>query len=202
MRLKFMLIHMMLLMVIMGGCFNVPDTRAFQDEFTKEFMQSTKEAEEGYYTFESGTGGYTMLFPVDATLDEGYYYKQGDVIENISFANEEGEGRLISGARISYDSRSINEYIDVQLDSLSNKIKYEGEYDIIELNDKSIYYAKKQESSSSYFLISFVKAKNGSQAIEIIYRISCLDEGNNCDINIELEEDFFQRILKSVEFVN
>ncbi|MGM9949956.1 MAG: hypothetical protein ACI33P_07500 [Lysinibacillus sp.] len=42
---------------------------ALQDDFTKEFIPSTEEAEEGYYTFESGVGGYTTLYPVNAVMD-------------------------------------------------------------------------------------------------------------------------------------
>jgi len=63
--------------LILGGCDGMdakkqnaeeklPDTIAFQDEFTREFIKSPEEVEDGYYLFESKTGGYTMLFPVNA----------------------------------------------------------------------------------------------------------------------------------------
>ncbi|MEC0665844.1 lipoprotein YvcA, partial [Priestia flexa] len=40
-----------------------PNTRALQDEFTRDMIKSTKETEKGYYTLESKTGVYEMLFP-------------------------------------------------------------------------------------------------------------------------------------------
>jgi hypothetical protein len=61
-------------MVLTGGCSmdakehpkKWPNTAAFQDEYTREFMASTKEVKDGYYLFKSKTGGYTMWFPKDA----------------------------------------------------------------------------------------------------------------------------------------
>ncbi|UTR16155.1 hypothetical protein MM221_06235 [Salipaludibacillus sp. LMS25] len=199
MRLKF--IHMMLLMVIMGGCDdNVPDTRAFQDEFTREFMQSTAETEEGYYTFESGTGGYTMLFPVDATLDEGYYYKQGDVIENISFANDKKEDyNFSSGARIKYDSRSVNEHIDINLKSLSRRVSYEGEYDTIQQEEKTIYYSKNQIDNTYYFF-GLVKSELNHKAVSYVYTVPCSSEDEKCIDDISQEEDLIMKMMSSINF--
>ncbi|OHR73236.1 hypothetical protein HMPREF3291_20040 [Bacillus sp. HMSC76G11] len=51
----------------------MPETEAIIDEFTREFMASSKEVEEGYYTFQSKTKGYTMLFPENAKISSGDY---------------------------------------------------------------------------------------------------------------------------------
>jgi hypothetical protein len=185
----------------MGGCDdNVPDTRAFQDEFTREFMQSTAETEEGYYTFESGTGGYTMLFPVDATLDEGYYYKQGDVIENISFANDKKEDyNFSSGARIKYDSRSVNEHIDINLKSLSRRVSYEGEYDTIQQEEKTIYYSKNQIDNTYYFF-GLVKSELNHKAVSYVYTVPCSSEDEKCIDDISQEEDLIMKMMSSINF--
>ncbi|RIV04949.1 hypothetical protein D1859_17160, partial [Priestia flexa] len=37
--------------------------RALQDEFTRSMLKSAQETEKGYYTLESKTGEYEMLFP-------------------------------------------------------------------------------------------------------------------------------------------
>ncbi|MGG3792630.1 hypothetical protein ABEU90_17545, partial [Geobacillus thermodenitrificans] len=52
-----------------------PDTVAFQDEYTRKFLVSPKEVKDGYYLFRSQTGGFTMLFPEEARMDEGLYEK-------------------------------------------------------------------------------------------------------------------------------
>ena len=51
----------------------LPDTVALQDDFTREFIASPEEVEEGYYLFESKTGGYTMWYPKNAKLDQTFY---------------------------------------------------------------------------------------------------------------------------------
>src|SRR5699024_9730136 len=51
-----------------------PDVRAFQDEFTREFLQSTKASRPGYYPFLSGTGAFEMDFPAEGKLGEKSYH--------------------------------------------------------------------------------------------------------------------------------
>ncbi|UOQ83606.1 hypothetical protein [Gracilibacillus salinarum] len=52
---------------------DLPDVPAFQDEFTRGFMESTEPTEEGYYSFVSKTGAYQMNFPEDMTISEKSY---------------------------------------------------------------------------------------------------------------------------------
>ena len=46
----------------------LPKVEAFQDEYTRKYMYSTKEVEEGYYLFESDTKKYTMNFPENGVV--------------------------------------------------------------------------------------------------------------------------------------
>ncbi|MCR6112255.1 hypothetical protein HXA35_18145 [Bacillus sp. A301a_S52] len=200
MRLKFMLIHMMLLMVIMGGCdVNVPDTRAFQDEFTSEFMQSTTETEEGYYTFESGTGGYTMLFPVEGQIDEGTYYNQNDVNEILRFGVQNEKSNMTSGFKLIYEERGLTERIEINLNMLSSRVGYDGEYDVFQHNNNTYYYAKRELNDiNAYIIFGYIKADSDKKGVKFINRLSCLDE--NCKINIEDEEENFKTLIKSIKF--
>ncbi|WP_078579032.1 hypothetical protein [Salipaludibacillus agaradhaerens] len=205
MRLKFMIIHMMLLMVIMGGCdVNVPDTRAFQDEFTSEFMQSTTETEEGYYTFESGTGGYTMLFPTNARIGDGTYYKPANEYERYSVANQKEEKNITSGIRITYENNPSMENIDINLSVLSMKAGYEGEYETFELEGNVYNYAsyvyETLNGIENHYFISFIKSENSTQGIMFIYSASCLDSGEECEIDVGYEEEVAKKIMTSIEF--
>ncbi|UAC48590.1 hypothetical protein K6959_00870 [Bacillus aquiflavi] len=53
-----------------------PDTPAFQDGFTREFLLKDGEAPEGFHLFESGTGKYTMIFPTNYVVEESSYYRK------------------------------------------------------------------------------------------------------------------------------
>ena len=53
-----------------------PDTPAFQDGFTREFLLKDGEAPEGFHLFESGTGKYTMIFPANYVVEESSYYRK------------------------------------------------------------------------------------------------------------------------------
>src|SRR5699024_4152405 len=67
---------------------DLPDVTAFQDDFTREFMTSTEDVEEGYYLFESKTGGYTMWYPEEATMDKHLYERKKKHFERLQFAED------------------------------------------------------------------------------------------------------------------
>lgn len=67
----------------------LPNVNAFQDEFTREFMASTVEVEDRFYTFQSKTEKYTMLFPKDAKVSTFYYSKSGDYTESFQYYSED-----------------------------------------------------------------------------------------------------------------
>src|SRR5699024_2142145 len=95
-----------LIILIIGGCGlmekdvaemdpkDLPDVRAFQDDFTREFMTSIEPVEDGYYEFESKTGGYTMKFPENASIDKGYYERKKDTFELLSYAEKTSENHV------------------------------------------------------------------------------------------------------------
>ena len=75
-----LLIGLIIFCLVLGGCEmakgngndidpskvrveDLPKVRAFQHEFTRGFLQSITEVEEGYYPFISGTGAYKMWLP-------------------------------------------------------------------------------------------------------------------------------------------
>src|SRR5690625_5314088 len=105
--MKRLILLMFLVLLFMGGCKNVknnqdlqdadpkdlPDTIAMQDEFTREFMASAEEEEEGYYLFESKTGGYTMFHPINSKQSRTYYEKRHDSFETLHFGESKKRDR-------------------------------------------------------------------------------------------------------------
>src|SRR5690625_7276960 len=52
---------------------DLPEVRAFQDDFTRSFLHSTEETRPGYYPFLSGTEAFKLDFPAEGKLGEKSY---------------------------------------------------------------------------------------------------------------------------------
>ena len=75
---------------------DLPEGRAFEDEFTKGFIQSTEEVSPGDYPLLSKNERFEMAFPKeDLTASEQYVSK--DNFESISF-NDWKEGKDTSSS--------------------------------------------------------------------------------------------------------
>ena len=85
------------LMILLGGCQigkevkpsemhpnDLPDERAFEDEFTRDFIQSVDETRPGYYPFLSKTGKYKMDFPAGGDIIKRAYSINNDSYEFIN----------------------------------------------------------------------------------------------------------------------
>lgn len=184
----------------------LPDVMAFQDEFTRGFMKSTKEVEDGYYLFESGTGGYTMLYPEDARMDHIYYERTKESVEHIKFG---GDNEKITGDNYTiyalYDFGSIAREPDSLLYLLSNGINYKGENDKIEYDDRIIYFATmkyttKSKRQSTYRFFGVIQSKDIDQAVSYRYNVHCKDESKGCSYDLEAVENEVMKIMESVEF--
>ena len=115
---------------------------AFKDDFTREFMDSTEEVQEGYYRFKSKTEGYTMLFPVNARVDAVSYGISHDVYEAYIFGQQVEEENLLYDYQITYENKPATNNIEVNLDLLSTHVDIEGKYEKFEHEGKTFYYAK------------------------------------------------------------
>ncbi len=99
-----MLIPLLCLLICLGGCQlgkdklpsemdpkKLPDGRAFKDEFTRQFLQSTEEVMPGYYPFLAKNGKYEMAFPREGITDDTSYRSKTN-FESIHFTDwEEGK---------------------------------------------------------------------------------------------------------------
>ncbi|MCK0470564.1 hypothetical protein [Halalkalibacter sp. APA_J-10(15)] len=197
-------IALVLVMIVTGGCMmNAPDVPAFEDEFTREFMKSTKELEEGFYLFESKTGGYTIWFPENATVDSSNYIKRGESRELVNISEVYGDN-LSYRLRLTYDNRSGTENINSQLRLLSSYVDYQGEYEEFIHGDKTFYYATTlhnvSEGSKVYYFISYIKSNANHRSVKFLYATSCNFLSENCTIDVDQQEEYALNLMKSVEF--
>ncbi|MDL4842639.1 hypothetical protein [Aquibacillus rhizosphaerae] len=204
------ILPLIIILVILGGCqlkeAQLPETKAFQDEFTREFMDSTEEVKDGYYLFRSKTDGYTMLFPKDAEiLDSPIYERDKDFFEFVNFVDYSREQNYNYEYDIMY-SMYGEEGVEVSLKGLSRRVGYSGEYQEIEGENTRIYYAKEQELYKSderertvYGFFSYIVPKGGAVGVEFIYSSHCYVE-EACNIEPEKEEEKALMLMKSVQF--
>ncbi|MFV2049605.1 hypothetical protein ACEWK1_19895 [Metabacillus sp. YM-086] len=182
----------------------LPNTAAFQDEFTRSLLDSPEEVEDGHYLFESKTGGYSMLWPKNAVTDgPPFYQRTKDSFEKIIFyeTNEKGNYRYSFSSTYSTYGESV---IESSLGILSDSVRYNGEYEKIGTENTRIYFARSQAkltNSTSYRFFSYIASKGSQRGVEFVYSAQCLDESqSNCDIDIEKEEDKALHYMKSVKF--
>ncbi|MDQ0231217.1 hypothetical protein [Metabacillus malikii] len=185
-----------------------PKTPAFQDEDTRKMLDSTKEVQDGYYLYTSKTGGYSMLWPVDATKHS--YENQKNNYEMIIFGGSSEKENYVYEIRTSYDAFIPESLLDSYISILSDSLQYSDEY--IEIKDKSktIYFGKKKEHFLSsednrrtfYYYFGLVRDINTNQGIRVIYTTRCFDPENarKCSINESKEEERALMLMKSLKF--
>ncbi len=187
----------------------LPDVIAFQDDFTREFMSSLEEVEDGYYLFESKTGGYTMMYPENATMNQTYYQKNKDTFETIQFGHSNENAEIPFYVRATYDKNKDTKNTDIYLDLLSSSISYEGEFEQLEYTDKDIYFGTMKhvteledlsEKSSTYRFFGFIQSKNNDQAVRYTLNVLCDDEEIGCDYDLDSIENGVKKVMESIEF--
>ncbi|WP_238343647.1 hypothetical protein, partial [Gracilibacillus saliphilus] len=205
-RIKWMLL---IGLVILGGCQmeEYPDTKAFQDEFTREFLVSTEEEEEGYYLFESGTGGYQVLYPENAVVSEVSYHKDGDGYESITFEDYSLENNFYFKHDLTF-SLFGERWLEENLGSLSTKVGYEGDYKEIKKNGNKIYYAQDEEvfesdgkKSTVYWTFSYILPASGDFGLEYIFSASCYEDSKDCTIDPNEQTVNALKLMESVQFL-
>ncbi|GIO23944.1 hypothetical protein [Oceanobacillus sp. J11TS1] len=180
----------------------LPDVTAFQDEFTREFMVSTEPVKGGYYLFRSKTGGYTMMYPENARLDNLYYESPSDDYETVKYGatNEEvGYWYLVRGT---YNQGKGADSLEGLKAAVEGHTKYNGEYEQMDYNDKRIHFAKMENVRSTgrsitYRFIGIIQSKNSNQALSYICNVTTDYEN---DINVPSIEKEVLNIMESVEF--
>ncbi|WP_027409946.1 hypothetical protein [Anoxybacteroides tepidamans] len=184
-----------------------PNTAAFQDEYTRKFMASTKEVKDGYYLFKSKTGGYTMWFPKNATMSKLFYEKHEKYFESLRFGESDKVNNIAYSTQIVYENKKITDSIGVNLELLSESTNYKGEFKKLYGKDMTVYFAKQEyllsdKKSKVHRFIGYLKSNHSHQAVEFYYAVSCLDKKEVCRIDLEKEEKKAKMLMQSVRFLN
>ena len=210
------LITLSMIFILLGGCSmfekpiaernpkDLPDVMAFQDEFTRGFMTSTEEVEDGYYLFESKTGGYTMWYPEDARMDDMYYQKKGEHFEAIQFGgNHDSTTDTAYYVRATYNKLNDVKDHELYLSLLSGTSGYDGEFEQNKKGERMYYYARREnigETKSFYGFLALAVEDAKNQALRYKYTIICDNPKKGCDFDLDEVERQVKKIMESVEF--
>ncbi|MEC5422976.1 hypothetical protein QGM71_05620 [Virgibacillus sp. C22-A2] len=175
----------------------LPGVKAFEDEFTRGFLQSTEETRPGYYHFLSGTGKYKMDFPKDGTIGEqGYALKDKDY-EGIFIGVDAGE--IKSAITLNYYSTDEKGREDLKLDMINDRINQELDYDKF-TSENSTLYLSYFETEMYYGYAGFLQNEAENGGIRIINQTECVASKEKCDAIKAESIDVMKEIIKSIQF--
>lgn len=180
---------------------DLPDVRALKDEFTRKFIQSTEEVEDGYYPFLSGTGKYEMLFPAEGQIDNRGYSVREKSYEAflIAVINENDTASQIT---VDYYGTETAEGSSIKLKSLEGRVGQELDFTKTELESTVIHHAPISFEGNIFGIAAYVQNVKGSGGIQIIYDTDCDAEQLDCTTFRQEEEKKIIQWISSIEFIN
>lgn len=218
MRINFVIV-LILITLIIGGCGvggdnqsvspsemdpnELPEVPAFQDEFTRDFIQSTEPVKEGYYHFQSGSNSFTMNFPERMiVVDESYSLGPDDRSEYLEFSHlKEDKEKMDILPVITMDYYNFMSSEESSKEGLSGKIDEELEFKQLETEENhNIEYADTTEGP--YPGIAALVWNDNDQQIQIFTTFVCNDNLNEeeCEESVESEKKKILDIISSIHF--
>lgn len=174
---------------------DLPNVRAFQDEFTRQYLQSTEETRPGYYKFLSGTGRYEMDFPAEGVIDENGYFRKENAIEDFMASVKLNNGEML--ITTSYNVVRNKGYIDVHLERIINSTGEKLTFEEIQYEDRIIYFTEYYLDEIDKYYIAYIQNKVDSGGLELDFIIDSNVDIDDSDLNEEIKN-----ILQSVKFFN
>src|SRR5699024_7155971 len=158
----------------------LPDVRAFQDEFTRGFLQSREETRPGYYPFLSGTEAFKMDFPAEGKLGERSYNIKDKSFEVLLIDVGSEDSNFVHNITVNYYSHLEEElHKKGRLGQLQSSVGEELDFERIE-TDNHINYISKFESDNkvgsleNYGYAALVFNNKGLGGIKIVCESNCL----------------------------
>jgi len=176
---------------------DLPDVRAFNDEFTRDFLQSIEETRDGYYPFLSGTGKYKMDFPAGGIIGEKGYALKEEEYEGYLIGVEQGNG-LGSSIKINYYSQIGDK--DVELDMLSKQFDNNLNFEEISLESSTLYIANFEDNENYYGYAAMLVNSQGD-GIHVIFETECAEPEKCGESKQDMQKEMKQWI-KSITFIN
>lgn len=184
-----------------------PNTRAFNDSFTKEFIQSPKEVLPGYYTFHSKTGRYSLALPNDSIIDESTYTLRKKDMElftsNIRLKNFNPE-ELNATLDIKYFSGDSTDSTKITLENLQTQFDHTLAFKTMDFKTHTIYWDHYEQSEDQlYGLVGYVQNTENTGGLLFDYYFYChLDEDVCKKHMLDFNEQETFNWLKTIKFTD
>ncbi|TDL30935.1 hypothetical protein E2R51_16565 [Jeotgalibacillus sp. S-D1] len=186
---------------------NLPKARVFQDPFTRQFVQSSQEVEQGYYLFESGTRKFEMMIPGEAVMDGiGYSLEGNNDYESFLLYIYHPDGSL-SHLQITFisinDARFIQDYLKITQSHAGEELAFNK----TEMEDRDLYFAPAQPNIlidlQRIGYVAYLQNRAGTGGIQIYYDTFC-DKGNavSCEELKAEEKKKIQKLIFSIKFLS
>ncbi|KZB89909.1 hypothetical protein A2U94_18995 [Bacillus sp. VT 712] len=205
--------------ILIGGIWMInesryPDVPAFDDHFTREFLNKDKKVDDGFYEFKSKTGQYTMWFPEEYQLlhdNEQQYVKDGDFYERwkATSAKKHKEESQLNYLQVKLsESNPDDESIYVEslfkdefgvnkpekLETANTRIYYDTGYLYFKGTEEHVIHDENKHAPNTY--IAYVADKRSNKVIELWF-----DDSLNNQVGKESEKrEWFVEILNSIHF--
>ncbi|MEH7605931.1 hypothetical protein [Priestia megaterium] len=206
--------------ILIGGIWMINESRypnvpAFDDHFTREFLNKDKKVDDGFYEFKSKTGQYTMWFPEEYQLlheNEQQYVRDGDFYERwraSSIEKHKGKNQ-VNDIQVTFSEVRKQENEEFSVDTLLKRrfnvskpekietdearIYYQSAYIYFKGNEKYVINDKKKHVPNTY--VAYVADKNSKKVIQLSFD----SIGKNLNSYEPENEEWFIKILKNIHF--
>ncbi|GAB1766303.1 hypothetical protein [Priestia megaterium] len=206
--------------ILIGGIWLINESRypnvpAFDDRFTRKFLNKDKKVDDGFYEFKSKTGQYTMWFPKGYQLIKengedyvinGNSYERWIAKEVNNKAGNAGgsymEMTFSNARKAENESFTVDNMFKEQLnvtkpntfETSSTRIYYDSAYTYFKGTQEVIMHPNKEHAPNTY--IAYVADKHSNNAIELWF-----DKSEKSRKNDEVaEKKWFLTILKNIKF--
>ncbi|WP_157663752.1 hypothetical protein [Sutcliffiella horikoshii] len=212
---KSMLLGLISSVLLIGGCGMKLDTNgsqgvegepnsiAFNDEFTKDFLESSDEVVKGHYLFKSQTEGYTVYFPKNASMDKAAYERAGDEFEAVGFVENDENENLSFYYNINYDDQPRANDIEFKLDMFDTYLDYTGDFEEYTKDSVTYYYSENVfdfEGKKSFQYFAYIKPEIENKGINFIGSVTCIDYEQPCKQDSNEVKDKVLNIMHSIDF--
>ncbi|PVE63620.1 hypothetical protein [Priestia megaterium] len=206
--------------ILIGAIWLINETRypnvpAFDDHFTRKFLNKDKKADNGFYEFKSKTDQYTMWFPEKYQVLHKYredYTRNGESYENWSAAyiksyENDQQTYAIKAEFSENDTKSELIYVESlfeeqldskkpkQLETSNTRIYYDSAYTYFHGTNQHIVHDSKENPPNLY--VAYVADKSSDKVIKLIYD----SVGENTETNQRDRKKWFLKMLQNIKFV-
>ncbi|MGD7044908.1 hypothetical protein [Jeotgalibacillus proteolyticus] len=147
--------------------------RAFQEEFTRQFISLTQETEPGFYPLRSAAGSYEMIIPEETIIDSmSYTLAPSKDYESYLCYIRRGDAGMVH-LRIAFfavnNSRFVADYLAATQSHAGEKLAF----DKVTLESKDVYMARGADQRSGDIVrtgyIGYVQHTAGSGGMQFYY---------------------------------